>query len=116
MRTLLKMNGDGLRYKLYLLYILNILDLIFTWILLSTRKFYEANPIMALIINNYYISFVVKCVIPGIIVWFICRKLKQINDITFLFSNIVASFGVIVYAMVSFNHLYSFVFLVNSTF
>lgn len=97
--------------KLFLLYVLNVVDWFCTQVLIDTGYFHEANPLMMWIMDYPLTGFFVKCVLPLALItgiWLIYRVMKvQQNG----FTNFVIYSGVIIYSLVIFIHIINFVLL-----
>lgn len=63
--------------RLIILYSLNVIDYLFTLILLSGGLFVEANPILSMQINGIG-GFVVKCILPFLLLLYI--HLRFLSD------------------------------------
>lgn len=57
--------------KLWIIYILNCTDILFTYTFLKTGGFYEANPLMRSIVTSPYLCLLIKVVLPGIALIFL---------------------------------------------
>lgn len=68
-----------------IIYLLNCIDLLFTYTYLQTGQFYEANPIMAPIIENPYLALSIKIIMPGIFIIYALRHLDEIPNKSFPF-------------------------------
>ncbi len=97
--------------KLYLVYLLNVLDWVCTVVLLSTGAFYEANPIAKTFINSISLGLLIKCILPFVII-FIVSKCMHILDMPQLrTADMVISFGLTVYIAITVDHIINFVLL-----
>ena len=101
----------NLQKKLYLVYSLNVVDWICTLILLSSGRFFEANPIAATFIHSIYWGFVLKCVIPFLIIMFIFWGLRLIDPKQLFNADKVISFALVVYLAISLSHFVNFFML-----
>ena len=63
--------------KLVLLYILNCFDILFTYTLLKTGNFFEANFFMRHVVTNPYLSILIKVIFPAIL---IIGVIPHLND------------------------------------
>lgn len=78
MRFLKDHRLGALRKKLVLLYVLNLCDIAFTLLLLSTGGFREVNPIMAAALQNGAAVAAVKLLLPGaVLVWLYTALLRS---------------------------------------
>ncbi len=102
-----------LKRKLYVVYLLNVLDWICTVLLLSTGAFYEANPIANTFIGNISLGLLIKCIIPLVVI-FIVAKFMHILDMPQLkVADMVISFGLTVYIAITLDHLINFILLLT---
>ncbi len=66
-----------------MIYSLNVVDWICTVVLLHTGGFFEANPLMQSIVSDISLGFLVKCILPALLmvpIWrLIC--LLEITDL-----------------------------------
>ena len=68
-----------IRLKLIAIYILNVLDIIFTLLLVKTGLFLEGNYLMGQIINNGALALIVKVVIVGALLGILYKRIKNSN-------------------------------------
>ncbi len=94
-----------IRNKLLTLYILNVTDIIFTLILLSTGFFNELNPIMLGIIQNPIGATMLKTILPGILLFFLYRRMQPATNKQLRVSNIAINILIIIYAFINLCHL-----------
>lgn len=98
-------NLESLKTKLIILYLLNVLDWIFTLYLVGTGFFREANIIMAKIIDNYAIGFVLKVLLVAIILMFIYYRLFDATKRQLILSNLLINGIVFIYILINISHL-----------
>ncbi len=98
-----------LQFKLYSVYILNVLDWIFTLLLLKTGMFYEANPIARTFIGSFFLSFVIKCIIPLLLIILVCRCLYIFEFQEMKTADMVICFALTVYLAVTVDHIINFI-------
>lgn len=63
--------------KKFLLYILNVADILFTLLLLKTGLFEEANGVMAGIAIDPIKSILIKVVIVGILLYIVYKRMNK---------------------------------------
>ena len=68
---------NSIKEKLILLYILNVLDIFFTVLLLSTGSFVEANYFMSSIVTSPLRYILIKIVLPAILLIFLFMRIKS---------------------------------------
>ena len=98
--------------KLQLTYLLNVTDWICTLALLSTGRFYEANPIARMFIGNIGFGFAVKCVLPLMIVAVIIRVLRRAEADTLRTADSFVSFVMVFYLVIAIDHTINFMLLI----
>ena len=103
-----------LQVKLYCVYFLNVLDWIFTLMLLKTGLFYEANPIARTFIESFTLSFTIKCIIPLALIILVCKCLHLLDFSQMKTADMVICFGLTVYLAVIVDHIINFIILINT--
>ncbi len=63
--------------RMFIIYILNLTDYLFTLVLISSGLFFEANPLLSYGINGTA-GFLAKCMLPLMLMLFI--RLRIFND------------------------------------
>ena len=96
----------NVRFKLLILYLLNILDLFFTQKLLATGGFFEANPIMSGIMDEPDYLLLIKVLFPLFLVCFLSLRLRKANRHQLMISNRIITGSLIVYGAVNLMHIY----------
>lgn len=91
--------------KLLLLYLLNLSDIILTLLLYRTGLFKELNSIMAAFLNNTTLAFMIKSLIPGLLLFLLYLRIKSANQKQLKISNYIISGAIILYLLVNFLHL-----------
>lgn len=97
--------------KLLLLYFLNVVDWFCTQVLIDTGYFHEVNPLMIWIMDYPDIGFLVKCIVPLLLVSLVLFFYKILNLEQNRFTNFVVYTAVILYSAVIFIHIINFVLL-----
>jgi hypothetical protein len=67
----------SLKTKFTLIYILNCTDILFTYTLLKTGDFYEANFLMRSIVSNPFLSVLVKVIFPACLIYALFPYFKE---------------------------------------
>lgn len=96
----------ALSYKFILLYILNCTDILFTYTLLKTGLFYEANFIMTSIVTDPYLSFLVKILIPLVLIIRLIPRLPILTSTSLMLCNVALTFILAIYLFINSTHLY----------
>lgn len=71
-----------LRPTMLLLYFLNTADLLFTKFLLNTGLFFEANPIMALAMQSFCAVFILKILLPALLLCYLDHRTINADEKT----------------------------------
>jgi len=94
-----------IKKKLLFLYILNVLDIIFTLALLSTGLYMEVNTFMAGEVQKPLKSFAIKVVLPAVILIFIYIRMQKATDKQLKQSNILINIAVCIYILINISHM-----------
>ena len=107
-----KQRGSASFYgKLFFLYFLNIVDWLCTEALIDSGRFYEANPIMQPMLENPSTAFLMKAVLPLVMV-LICAVIYKLSGIeTGFWCDLILYIGIIAYALVNLWHIANFLLL-----
>ena len=92
--------------KCIVLYILNVTDIIFTYKLLDTGEFIEANGIMNMIIPNKLITIIVKVFIVLFLLIYLYIRLKEADETQKKICNILITMLLIFYTLINVSHIY----------
>lgn len=98
--------------KLFIVYILNVVDWVCTVALLSTGLFYEANPIARTFINSVMLGFLIKCILPFIAIIFCSRCMSVLESSQLKLADMLISFALTVYIVITIDHIINFILLV----
>ncbi len=101
------------RKRLILLMLLNFSDWLCTITLLSFDGFYEANPIMASVIDKPLLCFVIKCLLPLFLVSYIYYILPKSNVSIVKIVGIIMLIIGIFYLLINILHIINFMILFN---
>lgn len=96
---------ENIKHKLLLLYLLNVTDILFTLLLLSTGLFMEANFLMVKAVESVSVSFILKIVLPAVLLLFIYIRMKKANETQLKQSNIILNIITGVYIIINISHL-----------
>ena len=95
---------ENIKSKLLLLYFLNIADIIFTLILLSTGYYFEANILMAEVVNNTAATLLLKIILPAILLAVLYQRIKIATNKQRKISNYAISPVAILYMLINIFH------------
>ena len=93
------------RQKLFATYILNITDILFTIYLLHTGAFIELNSFMNKIINSSSMVFLIKILLPGVLIFLLCLRLAKANIKQLYKANIIIDACLIFYIVINLSHI-----------
>lgn len=94
-----------IKKKLIILYILNVLDITLTLILLSTGLYMEVNTFMAKEVNNPAKAFILKTVIPAVLLIYIYFRMQKATNKQLKQSNIFINIITGVYFLINISHI-----------
>jgi len=94
-----------IKKKLLFLYILNVLDIIFTLALLSTGLYMEINALMAGEVQKPIEIFIIKAVLPAVLLIFIYIRMQKATDKQLKQSNIIINIAVCLYILINISHI-----------
>ena len=107
-------SGFSFYQRLFFLYGLNLTDWLCTGVLLSTGRFYEANPLMSPVVGSFGQTLLIKGVLPLFMV-LLCAvvfRLSQIKESRF--ANVLLNIGIIAYSLVNLWHIVNFLLLFSA--
>ena len=96
---------ENIKKKFIILYLLNVADIIFTLLLLQTGYFTEVNFFMTEVVQNPLLSFLLKVVLPAILLAYIYQRIKDAEISQLKASNIAVNISLTIYALVNLSHL-----------
>lgn len=99
-------DSSALRIRMLLLYVLNILDMVVTKFLLQTGKFREVNPVMALALQSDWAPFLLKLLLPAVLLVYLDRRLRTVDGRHLRLSARVLEVLIAAYCIVSMLHLW----------
>ena len=95
----------GIRKKLIIIYILNVLDIFLTLVLIRTGYFMEANPLMALLIDDSFFAIALKSFLPALLCTYLYVRLKKAADMQLKTSNCFIGGLLLLYTCINILHL-----------
>lgn len=96
-----------IKKKLILLYLLNVLDIIFTICLTNTGVFEEVNFIIAKALNNNkLLSLLLKIIIPLILLVWVFGRMKKATKRQLAKSNIIIIAALVLYGIINMFHVF----------
>lgn len=102
---------DYLRQKLKLLYVLNVTDMIFTYMLLKLPYYHEVNPLLKSSVHSISSMIAIKGLLPFVLLSYIFFRLQQASSPQLKQSNILINSGLVIYSIVNIIHLISVLLL-----
>ncbi|MDF2587337.1 MAG: hypothetical protein K0S41_1178 [Anaerocolumna sp.] len=94
-----------IKSKLIVLYILNILDISFTLLLLRTGLYKEINIFMIQVVHSTKGSFLLKIVVPAIILFYLYIRIKRASKTQLKISNTIINITVFFYLVINILHI-----------
>lgn len=98
-------NIDNIRKKLFILYLLNVTDIIFTLALLKTGLFKEMNIFMVNVVKSPLISICLKILFPAGLLYYLYRKIKDLDYEQLQTANIGLLISLTIYLLVNLSHI-----------
>lgn len=95
-----------IKSRLLILYLLNVIDIIFTIFLVHTGYFIEVNIVMRYILASPSISVLVKTIVPVILIIFVWKRIAAASLKQLLITNNVVFFSVIIYLLIILSHIF----------
>ncbi len=103
--------GYSFYRKLFFLYLLNLIDWLCTEALLSTGRFFEANPIMSPVLKGFFPTLLIKGLLPLALV-VTCALIYRASGIIYnRFADFLLNAGIIIYSLVNLWHILNFLLL-----
>lgn len=97
---------NNIKNKLGLLYFLNVMDILFTVILLKTGLFVEANPFMVPIVNNPVKLSIIKIIFPALLLAFLFFRIRKAKEHQLIISNKIINGALCGYILLNLSHLF----------
>lgn len=101
------------RKNLLLLLFLNLSDYLCTITITKYTGFEEINPIMISMLEKPMFCFLVKCILPIVLVGYIFYAIKNASNNLVFAVNIVMKGVVVFYLLINILHIINFVILFN---
>lgn len=95
----------NLKFKLLILYSLNITDILLTFLLLNTGFYKEVNIIMVKVVQSSFASFILKVILPAILLFYILIRLRKASAIQLRQSNTILNIIITFYTIINIFHL-----------
>lgn len=105
---------DTVKYKFKLIYALNVIDILYTIILLRTGKFFEGNIVMQSIVKNEILSIVLKIGLPLLLIYYLVRRMRDATNKQLIIANIFINFCLILYMITNLLHVFWTIFYLIS--
>ena len=96
---------ENIKFKFLILYLLNVTDILFTIFLLSTGLFLEANFLMAKAVQSLPTSFMLKIVLPAVLLLCLYIRMRKANETQLKQSNIIINVVITAYSIINLWHL-----------
>lgn len=106
-----KYSFEDIKYKLLILYLLNVSDIIFTLLLLTTGLYMEANILMVKAVESIPLSFILKILLPAALLFYLYIRMKKASEKQLKKSNIIINIAIAFYILINISHIvYSLLF------
>lgn len=109
--NVIKAKGFSFYQKIFFLYFLNLVDWFCTEALIASGRFFEANPIMQPVIDNFWLTLMLKGLLPLVLVVGCCVIYKLLGVEEGFLSRLLLNIGICAYALVNLWHIFNFVLL-----
>lgn len=107
MYAFLKLNSlNAIRFKLFILYLLNVTDALMTKVLIETGDFYEANILLRGIVEDTYVFLSLKILLLGLMITLVGIRLYDATDRQLKLGNIPINILGVLYALINGSHLF----------
>jgi hypothetical protein len=97
--------------RLTILYLLNVVDWLCTEALLASGNFLEANPLMQSVFNDFWLTIIVKGVLPLAMIEICAIIYRHYGSAESSAANFILTVGIIGYILVILWHILNFVLL-----
>ena len=111
MIRLIQAKQARLDQKLVMIYAMNIADWICTVVLLRTDLFIEANPLMRPMIDSIPAGFLVKCLLPALLILSVSAAVRRLEAKALIIADRFISFLLVFYLAVDLDHVLNFLIL-----
>lgn len=98
-------------FKLLMLYLLNVSDWLCTEALIASGRFFEANPIMQPVVDNFWLTLLVKGILPLVLVLLCAFVFRLAGCEDSRFASRMINFAIIAYSLLNIWHIANFVLL-----
>lgn len=95
----------SIKKKIIILYVLNVTDIIFTLVLLQTGFFREVNVFMIKAVENAWLGFGIKVIVPALLLSHLYKMIRDSDDGALRISNISINIALGIYAVVNLSHI-----------
>lgn len=95
----------NIKTKLFILYVLNAADIIFTFILLKSGLFIEANFLMVNVVQSITFSILLKVILPGALLFVLYYRMRQASEGQLKKSNRLINGALAFYFLINIFHM-----------
>lgn len=96
---------NNLKRKFILLYILNVVDIVFTLYLLETGLFLEVNTVMIQIVDKPIISLILKVGLIGVLLFVLYKRMEVATNRQLKIGSWIVNIAIVVYILINISHL-----------
>lgn len=94
-----------LKKKYIMLYALNVIDILFTLVLLQTGYFREVNLLMLKAVDKPLLCILLKVILPALLLSYVYKLTKSGEEDQRRVSNIAVNISLSIYILVNLSHL-----------
>ena len=95
----------SIKYKLEILFLLNVTDILLTIILIKTGLFEEVNILMKLVVNNTFLSLLIKIGLVSILLVGLFYRMKTATIKQLKIANKIILSAIFVYGLINLSHV-----------
>jgi len=106
MRLNAKESIRSIKTKFTLIYIFNCTDILFTYTLLKTGDFYEANFLMRSIVSSPFLSVLVKIIFPAFLISILLPYIKEEKASSINLCDFLITLVLLAYLSINCLHVY----------
>ncbi|MGG7177530.1 DUF5658 family protein [Clostridium paraputrificum] len=104
----------SIKQKLQILFFLNVIDIVLTIILLDTGLFEEANIFMRYIVNNTFLSIIIKVGLVALLLIALYYRIQTATINQLKISNKIIVSSIAIYAFINLTHvIWSFLAIIS---
>lgn len=103
---------NSVKKKLILVYFFNVTDIIFTYYLLSTGDFTEANFLLRGAIDNTWLTLFIKIVVTFVLIIYLLKRMQHANLKQLRICNVLINILLLFYILINMGHIFWILFYI----